>query len=154
MDTLNFDTDFENFPAGTLDGATVLSWRTCLDGASGPSGFWRQAAPTPEGGSQVRAAIVELDPLSIIDCNGNGVPDSNELLAGAPDVNGNLILDECECLADVNGDELVDVDDLLVVLAAWGQTGSPGLPGDADWSGVVDVADILIVLDAWGTPCP
>jgi len=51
------------------------------------------------------------------------------------------------CPADINGDEVVDVLDLLAVLAAWGQT---DVPEDVNEDGVVDVLDLLEVLAAWG----
>ncbi len=51
----------------------------------------------------------------------------------------------------MNGEGVVDVLDLLAVLAAWGQTG-PGLPEDVNQDEVVDVLDLLIVLGDWG-PC-
>jgi hypothetical protein len=53
------------------------------------------------------------------------------------------------CPADVNGDAVVDVLDLLAVLAAWGNTGGPE---DINGDGVVDVLDLLDLLAAWG-PC-
>ncbi|HRP62836.1 MAG TPA: hypothetical protein PK400_06055 [Phycisphaerales bacterium] len=59
------------------------------------------------------------------------------------------------CPADLNGDFRVDVQDLLVLLGAWGSySGTPcfGSP-DLNDSGVVDVQDLLILLGAWG-PCP
>jgi hypothetical protein len=52
------------------------------------------------------------------------------------------------CPADLNGDGVVDVDDLLIVLGAWG---TPG--GDVNGDTTTDVDDLLIVLGAWG-PCP
>ena len=56
-----------------------------------------------------------------------------------------------DCPEDVTGDDVVDVLDLLAVLAAWGDTGA--LPEDVTGDGVVDVLDLLAVLGAWG-PCP
>ena len=55
-----------------------------------------------------------------------------------------------ECPADVTGDGVVDVLDLLAVLAAWGSAGGGG--EDITGDGVVDVLDLLEVLAAWG-PC-
>lgn len=49
--------------------------------------------------------------------------------------------------ADINGDGLVDVEDLLQLLAAWGSIGGPA---DVNGDGVVDVEDLLLVLAAWG----
>lgn len=54
------------------------------------------------------------------------------------------------CLADLNADGFVGVDDLLAVINAW-DTGNPG--GDADGDGWVSATDILAVLAAWGA-CP
>ena len=55
-----------------------------------------------------------------------------------------------DCPADVNGDGMVDVLDLLAVLAAWGDC--PGCPEDITGDDVVDVLDLLQVLGGWG-PC-
>jgi len=52
------------------------------------------------------------------------------------------------CPADITGDGVVDVLDLLEVLAQWGGAGSADITGD----GIVDVLDLLEVLAAWG-PC-
>ena len=52
------------------------------------------------------------------------------------------------CPADITGDSIVDVLDLLEVLAQWGTSGSADITGD----GIVDVLDLLEVLGAWG-PC-
>ena len=54
------------------------------------------------------------------------------------------------CVADINGDEVVDVLDLLAVLAAWGATSGPE---DINGDGIVDVLDLLDLLANWG-PCP
>jgi hypothetical protein len=53
------------------------------------------------------------------------------------------------CPADTNGDGVVDVLDLLDVLAVWGATGGPQ---DINGDGIVNVLDLLEVLGAWG-PC-
>ena len=57
---------------------------------------------------------------------------------------------ESECPADVNGDGVVDIDDLFDILAHWGE-------GSGNWDvnddGTVDIDDVYAVLDNWG-PCP
>jgi len=64
-----------------------------------------------------------------------------------------------QCVADLNGDRLVDGADLGILLNAWGPcpNGDPGCPGDLDAdgsvSGSVDGADLGILLAAWGA-CP
>ena len=58
------------------------------------------------------------------------------------------------CLADVNGDDVVDFADLLVLLEAWGECPAKGAcPADVDQSGEVDFNDILALLSDWGA-CP
>ena len=68
-----------------------------------------------------------------------------------------VLVDPCElqaaggagcCEADVSGDGLVGVDDVLSVLAAWGSGGA----GDIDGDGTVGVDDLLAVIESWG-PC-
>jgi hypothetical protein len=50
-------------------------------------------------------------------------------------------------LGDVTGDGLVNVEDLLGVLEAFGRC--PCCAADLDSSGVVDVNDLLDVISAW-----
>ena len=60
--------------------------------------------------------------------------------------------DECQCPEDLNRDQTVNIDDVFVVLAAWG----PCDDCDEDLNGddSVDVGDGLAVLDAWGVCYP
>ncbi|HRQ76135.1 MAG TPA: S8 family serine peptidase [Phycisphaerales bacterium] len=55
------------------------------------------------------------------------------------------------CPADLNNSGSVDVQDLLLLLGAWGPCA--GCPADLNNSGSVDVQDLLLLLGAWG-PCP
>ena len=48
---------------------------------------------------------------------------------------------------DIDGNGVVDVVDLLALLAAWGE---PGGPADINNDGIVDVVDLLILLANWG----
>lgn len=54
------------------------------------------------------------------------------------------------CPADINDDDMVDIDDLFEVLGAWGPC--QDCPEDLDLDGDVDIDDVFIVLDEWG-PC-
>ncbi len=56
------------------------------------------------------------------------------------------------CEADLNGDETVDVLDLLLLLAAWGECPprSNECPADIVADGEVDVLDLLQLLSQWG----
>jgi uncharacterized membrane protein len=58
-----------------------------------------------------------------------------------------MVTIEPDCDADVDGSGVVDVDDLVTVILAWG-TDDPA--ADVDGSGVVDVDDMVAVILAWG----
>jgi hypothetical protein len=50
---------------------------------------------------------------------------------------------------DTDCDDLVSINDLLNIIAAWGDTG-PGLPGDLNGDQVINFQDIVEVLINWG----
>ena len=85
--------------------------------------------------------------------------EQNRLVVGTPDDDDNgsssgsaYVFDlGSACPADVTGDGVVNTEDLLAVLAAWGPC--EGCPEDIDADGVVDTADLLFLLGAWGD-CP
>jgi hypothetical protein len=53
--------------------------------------------------------------------------------------------------ADINGDGVVDISDLLLVLAEWGPCPPEGeCRGDVNGDGTVDLADLLEILANWG----
>ena len=65
------------------------------------------------------------------------------------DLGGNTSQMECDdCLGDVTGDGVVDVDDILATIAAWGLC--EGCDEDVDGDGIVGVDDILAVLSGYG----
>jgi hypothetical protein len=64
----------------------------------------------------------------------------------------NLLDDGDDCPADLNGDGLVNVADLLILFDNWGAC-NDDCTGDLNGDGVVNVADLLILFDNWGA-CP
>ena len=54
------------------------------------------------------------------------------------------------CPADVNLDGVVNIDDIFVILAAWGTC--EACPEDVNNDGFVDIDDVFVVLGNWG-PC-
>ena len=88
-------------------------------------------------------------PSASTDCNSNGIADLCDTISGfSSDKNGNHVPDECECSGDVDGNGHTDVDDLIDVLVAWGDT-SYG-PADLNQDGIVDSQDLLLVMVGWG----
>jgi hypothetical protein len=59
------------------------------------------------------------------------------------------IIIEPACPADINGDSIVGVNDLLEVVGSWGEE---NVPADINGDGDVNVTDLLIVVSMWG-PC-
>lgn len=57
---------------------------------------------------------------------------------------------QCACLADLNGDQVVDGNDLVALFGAWGNSGGAE---DLNADGVVDSGDLVILLGSWGA-CP
>jgi hypothetical protein len=57
------------------------------------------------------------------------------------------------CPGDVNGDGLVNITDVGIVLAHFGQIGVPPEFGDVNHDGVVNIADLGIVLANYGATC-
>ncbi len=68
---------------------------------------------------------------------------------------GSFIITEPGCDGDTNGDNLVNVGDLLQVIAVWGTDCNigNGCDEDIDGSGFVDVGDLLLVIANWGNDC-
>ncbi|MHC5005318.1 MAG: FG-GAP-like repeat-containing protein, partial [Planctomycetota bacterium] len=90
--------------------------------------------------------------LGVADLDGDGRADA--VLGRADDASGGgleLHFADPGGPADLDGDGLVDIDDLLVVIMAWGPCpGGPApCPADLDRNGVVDVDDLLEVVLAW-----
>ncbi len=86
------------------------------------------------------------------DCDGDGAADLCEIVSGsAEDADGDLVPDDCECLWDTDGDDVVGILDFLDVLGAWGP--NPGHRADLDADGEVGILDFLLLLGHWG-PCP
>lgn len=56
-----------------------------------------------------------------------------------------------DCIADLNGDDVVNAADLSIMLGAWGAKGFSD--SDLDFNGFVDAADLALLLGQWGG-CP
>lgn len=83
------------------------------------------------------------------DCNNNGTPDICDIQSGSSaDLNANQVPDECECGGDADGDGTVNVDDIIAVILAWGDTGSN--PADLNGDLIVNAFDLALVLTFYG----
>jgi len=74
------------------------------------------------------------------------------LIAGAG--SGGKCRPPCDCPGDVNGDCMVNLADLSVLLSNYGlMSGATLADGDVDGDGDVDLADLGVMLGAFGTSC-
>lgn len=151
----------------SADGNLATLFFEALTGFCRPAVAFRDHEPPHRITDDQGMEILPLDLLFIVpgaaDCNGNKVDDSCDLDDGTSrDCNENGVPDECDvvtCPADITGpgglpDGVVDVVDLLFLLALWGGPGCADFTGPVPNvpDGVVDVLDLLGVLAAWG-PC-
>lgn len=87
------------------------------------------------------------------DCNENGIADWYDIQQNPNlDKNGDGVLDECQCIADMDESGTVDVLDLLELLGDWG-CDRCGCRGDINCDCVVNTVDLLLLLGEWGD-CP
>ena len=89
-------------------------------------------------------------PGEATDCNRNARPDGCDIASGlSEDSNGDGVPDECQCPLDLDGDSIVGVSDLLIVLSDWGPC--PFCTGDLNEDGGVDINDLLLIIGSWGS---
>lgn len=116
---------------------------------------WSSVANGMESGEVVPVVLA----LAVFDDNSGGRPGlyAGGFFESAGTVTANGIARWPGCpikplcaAADLNGDGVVAVFDLLQLLGAWGPC--PGCPEDINGDNVVDVFDLLNLLSVWG-PC-
>ncbi len=113
-----------------------LSWNT-IDGGGGVS-----TAETVNLSIELTGTIGQTEAIDVGPLTGGGYTFTpgfwNDHTAGA-----------ALCPADITGDGMINVADLLLVITNWGSVGA----GDINHSGTVDVGDLLMVITNWGL-CP
>ena len=124
---------------------STVSIEALLQGRDGLGNTWQDGAS------------YSFDYEAIVDCNSNGVSDTCDIANGdSQDSDGNGIPDECDdsgCFGDINGDQVISVDDLLFLLGEFGQDCSGGCDSDINEDDEVDVNDLLELLGVFGNDC-
>lgn len=137
------------------DGSMVVgsTWPWGMPASFGNAFVWREG----KGTQQLPAYFNEIGvtyPAGFTFASVTGMSDDGRWLtgwgnSGSPgntvtwivELPGNVV----ECPADVNGDGVVDVVDVLALLAAWGTDDA-----DVDGDGITDVVDLLAMIAGWG----
>ena len=132
---------------GLKDDSSIVAW--------GRNNYGQCNVPEPNTGF-VTIATSNLHGIATkgSDCNKNGILDYLDIINGTSlDINGNGVPDECECLADLTGDDQVNVEDIFAVLGLWGECPDPCPPycaGDLTEDCTVNIDDIFTILGEWG----
>lgn len=58
------------------------------------------------------------------------------------------------CPGDLNGDRIVDIEDLAFVLSNFGIPGASYSDGDFDRDGIVDIEDVAFIISVYADVCP
>ena len=119
----------------SIDDYRLQSGSPCLDAAS------FAALPLDEHDLDNDGDLLEWLPIDI---------DGNRRVIGPQVDMGDY--ESSKCWGDVDGNLMINVTDLLALLAAWGPCASP-CPPDTNFDGTVNVTDLLALLAAWGA-CP
>jgi hypothetical protein len=159
---LNQDLDTDD--DGTLD---VVPWSGVVDAV----GILADELPPKVGDDWAYGAAlgfedvgpdpVAFDPGHLYRCETQGLWTFGAFdPAGGDDAPGVVNPTECpgsNCPADITGNGVVNIDDLLAVINAWGACANPNdCPADIAPPGgndVVNIDDLLTVINAWGN-CP
>jgi len=72
-----------------------------------------------------------------------------QFAVGIPDINGNGVPDTCECLGDLDANQIIDGGDLGILLSEWGAA-EPGTAADLDADGEVGGDDLGHLMSKWG----
>lgn len=107
---------------------------------------------TAQTGTRVLTNLIDPDEniaiISAVDINNNGQILSLAFDNNIPDfVTARLDPVQEEVLGDLDGDGVVGVDDLLMLLSSWGAC--PDCPADLNGDGAVTVEDLLLLLANW-----
>ena len=143
--------DTENFTFRGIVNYTAAGEPGSLDGF-----FFIDSSvlPASAGCATIGDYLAVLNDGTATDCNNNNILD----LCEAGDLNANGLADNCECIADINGDDRVDLEDIVTLLFSWGEPAA-GLAVNVDAStagseNVIDQADLDAVMQAaLGTGC-
>lgn len=106
----------------------------------------------PSSNTPDKVAGGELDDRDEDDDWMMGSGSGSGLLGGEPGSmeQTNIIFGGGDCLGDLNVDGIVNVNDLLILIAAWGTC--DGCDADLNADGNVNINDLLVLIAAWG-PC-
>ncbi|UCD74335.1 MAG: hypothetical protein JSV91_11150 [Phycisphaerales bacterium] len=131
-----------------IDGDSVVVSSMRLTGADDGGSGYRFTRQGDEWVQNAKLMASDIDPDH--DLGYDVAVSGGTIMLGAPGVNddtGAVYVFSGTVFGDVNGDGVVDIDDIFAILAAWGPC--DGCPEDVNGDGVVDIDDLFEVLANW-----
>ncbi len=108
-----------------------------------PNGTWAYFAPIDTSGNPAYPFLIGARNRGVVVAGNTGPAGGHFTITEAT-----TSFTSTPCLADLNGDRVVDAADLAIILSRWDLGG--GL-GDLDRNGQVGGGDLSILLNAWGS---
>jgi hypothetical protein len=140
----------QQYTKGAVAAFHVARWNGATWSALGADGGTNDAVVTLHehdfgpGGAPGGGTLVMGGWFDMAGAGGGGVGG----LGGAP--NGHFARWGPVCPpGDITGDGVIDVNDLLAVIGAWGACPPGSCPADLNGDGFVDVDDLLLVISNW-----
>ena len=118
---------------------------------------WRKDGSGLADGGSISGATTRtltINPVALTDAGGYDCV-INSVIGGCTMTTNTATLTVNQpCIGDLDGNHVVDLSDLSIVLSHYGQTPATYAEGDVDGNNVVELSDISIVLSHYGVPCP
>jgi predicted outer membrane repeat protein len=151
----------------SLGTAEILGSDLTGNSSNGPGSALRWTYATPEPGLApflvVEGCLIENNTTSTLEAAVSSTPTpatislrntevcnnvARNVIGPFVDLGGNIL---CDCPADLDGDGVVEAEDIVYVLGYWGSCPS-WCPADINRDGVVNATDLAVVVAGWG-PC-
>ena len=128
------------------DGGAIYCWSTQIDV---DNCLFQANVAEDDAGAMLLGGSTQATITASRFCE-NDAPNGQHVLGSFQDGGDNTFADICDCPSDVNDDGEIDVTDVLIVIAEYGNNTTNG---DVNDDGMVDVNDLLQVLAQFSLNC-
>jgi hypothetical protein len=136
-----FENNYTNYYGGGMYGGSVI--KNCIFKNNSVMGG------TYSTGGGLYSSYCTITNSIFCENYAGGIPQN--IAGGWNDNGGNTLSDECPICPDVNSDGIIDPNDILAIIWAWGTCN--GCSEDLNEDGIVGLTDLMIVIDSWDMEC-